>query len=358
VRHSGLASRKNKSEGNESVTVSHRVSIKDLAKDVRLSPTTVSLVLNDSPGAEAIPQDTKDRVFAAARRLNYRPSFLARSFRANRSYVVGVIAPELSDGYSALVLNGIEDYLLGHGYMYLVATHRGQDRLMEETPRRLLERHVEGIIAVNTPLHRSFVLPLVSVSGHDQVPGFTNIILNHDRAAELALQHLAALGHERIAFFKGQTSIEDSSFRWESIERAAQGIGVRIMPELCIQLPGRMPSTQTGDEAARELVKRGVPFTALFAFNDISAFGAIAAFRDMGIAVPRDVSVIGFDDVEGASYHVPALTTIRQPLAKMGALAAERLLCRIREDNQADRVTCIEVDPELVIRESTATARG
>ncbi|HLJ47133.1 MAG TPA: LacI family DNA-binding transcriptional regulator [Bryobacteraceae bacterium] len=353
-----MAHSKKESAGNGSAPVARRVSIRDLARDVNLSPTTVSLVLNDSPGAESIPQETKDRVFAAARRLNYRPNFLARSLRASRSYVVGVIAPELSDGYSALVLSGIEDYLLGQGYMYLVATHRGQDRLIEENPRLLLERHVEGLIAVNTPLHRSFPLPLVAVSGHDQVPGFTNIILNHDKAAELALRHLAALGHQRIAFFKGQDSIEDSSFRWDAIECAAQLIGLTIVPELCVQLPGRLPSRQTGYQAARILIDRGSPFTALFAFNDISAIGAIAAFRETGRAVPNELSVVGFDDVEGAAYHVPALTTIRQPLAKMGALAAENLLRRIREDDQADSVTCIEVDPELVVRGSTGPARS
>jgi LacI family transcriptional regulator len=329
-----------------------------VARDVKLSPTTVSLVLNDSPGSESIPQETKDRVFAAARRLNYRPNFLARSLRANRSYVVGVIAPVLSDGYSGLVLNGIEDYLLGEGYMYLVATHRGQERRMEEAPRRLMERHVEGIIAVNTPLHRSLPLPLVAVSGHDQVSGFTNIILNHDKAAKLAVDHLAALGHERIAFFKGPASIEDSRFRWDSIQRAVGAIGLSVLPELCVQLPGPMPSRQAGYEAARMLAGRGTTFTALFAFNDISAIGAIAAFRDIGLAVPTDVSVVGFDDVDGAAYHVPALTTIRQPLARMGALAAETLLRRIRQDDQPESVTSINVDPELVLRQSTAVRRS
>jgi LacI family transcriptional regulator len=347
---------KSKATAGNRLTADRRVSLRDLAKDVNLSPTTVSLVLNDSPGAEAIPQETKERVFAAARRLNYRPNFLARSLRARRSYVVGVIAPELSDGYSAMVLSGIEDHLIGQGYMYLVATHRGQERLIDENPRLLLERRVEGLIAVNTPLHRSFPLPLVAVSGHDQVPGFTNIILNHDKAAELGLQHLAGLGHCRIAFFKGQASIEDSSFRWESIERAARNIGLQIRPELCVQLPGNLPSPQVGYQAARTLIDRREPFTALFAFNDISAIGAISAFREAGIAVPKELSVVGFDDVEGAAYHVPPLTTIRQPLGKMGVLAAETLLRRIRIDDQADSVSCIEVDPELIVRDSTSAA--
>ena len=357
MRNSTLTTKnKRRNPSDEARTAPQRVSIKELAKHVNLSPTTVSFVLNDSPGAESIPLETKDRVLAAARRLNYRPNFLARSLRAKRSYVVGVIAPDLSDGYSALVLSGIEDCLIEQDYMFLVATHRSQDRLIEHYPHLLLERHVEGLIAVNTPLRRSLLLPLVAVSGHDQVPGVTNIVLNHDKAAELALKHLKDLGHQQIAFFRGQALIEDSRFRWESIERAAASIGIAIDSELCIQLADKMPSPGIGYEAARALVDRGKRFTALFAFNDVTAIGAIAAFRELGMSVPKQVSVVGFDDVEGASYHVPALTTIRQPLAKMGAHAAEIILQRIKHDDQADTIRCVEVDPELVIRESTMRA--
>jgi len=140
------------------------ISLKQLAALLNLSPTTLSLVLNNSAGSEAIPQDTKNRIFEAARALNYRPNFVAKSLRSQRTYSVGVLVPELSDGYSALVLTGIEDYLLSAGYMYLVASHRHVSNLIDEYPRMLYDRCVEGIIAVDTPYQQTLSLPVVSVS--------------------------------------------------------------------------------------------------------------------------------------------------------------------------------------------------
>jgi len=333
------------------------VSLKDLARRLSLSPTTLSLVLNGSPGSDSIPRETQERIFAAARGMNYRPDYLARSLRARRTYTVGVMVPEFSDGYSALVLGGIEDYLLEQGYMYLVASHRHEAKLIEQHPRLLLERRVEGIIAVDTPLKRSLPLPLVTVSGHRDLPGFTNIILNHDKAAELALAHLFALGHRRVAFLKGQPFSSDTAVRWDSIRRGARSMGLTIQQDLVAQLQGAEPSPQIGYAAAAKILKTGKPFTALFAFNDISAIGAIRALREAGFRVPKDVSVIGFDDIRGAAYHIPALTTIRQPLYRMGALAAETLLRRIKANRQPGSAESVEVDPELVVRESTCQAR-
>ena len=330
------------------------VRIRDLARNLSLSPTTLSLVLNGSPGADAIPQETKDRIFAEARRLNYIPNFLARSLRAKRTYAVGVIVPEMSYGYTGLVISGIEEHLLAEGYMYLITTHRHKRKLIDEYPKLLLERRVEGLIVVDTPLNRQFPLPLVSVSGHDAVPGYTNIILNHEKAADLALRHLAELGHRRIAFIKGQTFSSDTAIRWLSIEVAARSLGLEIDNRLIAQLEGSASSPKLGYIAARKILEAGAPFTALFTFNDLAAFGAIRAFQESGLRVPQDVSVIGFDDVYAAAYHIPALTTIHQPLDRMGTLAAETLLRRIRNDNQADRLEQVEVDPELIVRESTA----
>ncbi len=350
--------RKRTGSAKRSAVAEHRpVSLKDLAIHLKLSPTTLSLVLNQSPGAESIPPETQERIFAAARVMNYRPDYLARSLRARRTYTVGVMVPELSDGYASLVLGGIEDYLLQKGYMYLVASHRHEAKLIDLHPRLLMERRVEGVIAVDTPLERSLPLPLVTVSGHQDLPGFTNIVLNHDKAAELALTHLFALGHRRISFLKGQRFSSDTTVRWNSIRRGARAMGLEIQRDLVAQLEGAEPSPQIGYAAASKILRAGKPFTALFAFNDISAIGAIRAFREAGLNVPEDVSVIGFDDIRSAAYHIPALTTIRQPLYRMGALAAETLLRRIGANHQPGSAESVEVDPELVVRESTCPAR-
>jgi DNA-binding LacI/PurR family transcriptional regulator len=331
------------------------ITLKQVAEQVGLSTTTISMVLNNSGVAENIPQETKDRIFEAVRLLNYRPNFVARSLRSQRTMSVGVLIPELSDGYSALVLEGIETHLLAAGYMYLVASHRHAERLINEYPRMLFDRCVEGLIAVDTPYLHTLPIPAVSVSNKNPSPGVVNITLNHQRAAELGLRHLVALGHRRIAFLKGQSFSSDTEVRWNAMMGAAQELGLQVSERLHAQLEGNSPSPQVGYEATRKILRTDEKFTALFAFNDISAIGAIRAIGEAGKSVPKDYSVIGFDDIYEAAYHIPSITTIRQPLGKMGMLAAETLLKMIScaGTNVAE---AIEVEPELIERESTGPA--
>lgn len=328
------------------------VSLKQLAEHLSLSPATVSLVINRSSVADSIPQVTKDRIFEAARKFKYRPSFFARSLRTQRSFTIGVIVPEVSDGYSASVMSGVEDYLLQEGYFYFVASHRHRVDLIDEYPRMFLERSVDGLIAVDTPWHLDPSVPVVTVSGHNEVKGVTNIVLNHQRAAELALKHLVQLGHRQIAFIKGQEFSSDTEVRWANIERAARQNGLKINPRLVTQLQGDSPSPQTGYVAAKTLLATKEPFTAIFAFNDISAMGAIRALRESGLRVPEDVSVVGFDDIQSAAFQNPGLTTVRQPLREMGRAAAEILLKRINHPG-AEFCDNHVVEPELVVRETT-----
>jgi DNA-binding LacI/PurR family transcriptional regulator len=334
------------------------VSLKELAAHLGLSPSTLSLVLNDSPVANSIPQETKDRIFEAARGLGYRPNFLARSLRTQRSYTLGVLVPEISGGYTAEVLNGIEEHLLGEGYFYIVACHRHKPDLLEEYPKLFLDRRVDGIIAVDTPCKQAVPLPVAAVSGHQDVKGVTNIVLDHRKAAHLALQYLSKLGHRRIAFIKGQVFSSDTQVRWDSISEVARQMGLVIRPRLVAQLEGNSPSPEPGYIAAQKLLASGEEFTALFAFNDISAIGAIRAFREAGRRVPEDLSVIGFDDIDSAAFHNPALTTIRQPLWEMGRLAAETLLKRVAGGPDAAYPELLTVEPELVVRGSSARARS
>jgi len=333
------------------------MSLKKLAEYLELSPATVSLVINRSTVADSIPQETKDRIFAAVRKFKYRPNFFARSLRTQRSFTIGVIVPEVSDGYSASVMSGVEDYLLQEGYFYFVASHRHRADLIDEYPRMFLERSVDGLIAVDTPWHFNLSVPVVTVSGHNDVKGVTNIVLNHQRAAEVALKHLFHLGHRQIAFIKGQEFSSDTQVRWSNIECAARHHGITINPSLVAQLEGDSPSPQLGYKATKKLLASAEPFSALFAFNDISAMGAIRALRESGLRVPEDVSVVGFDDIQSAAYQNPGLTTVRQPLREMGRTAAEILLKRINRPGSDlhDRYT---VEPELMVRETTCPVSG
>ncbi len=329
-----------------------KVSLKFLADYLGLSPATLSLVMNRSAVADSIPKATQDQIFAAADKFNYRPNFLARSLRTQRSFTLGVIVPEVSEGYATLVMSGIEEYLLREGYFYFVASHHHRPDLIDEYPRLLLDRSVEGLIAVDTPWHHDLSIPVVTVSGHNEVNKVTNIVLDHRRAAQLALEHLFQLGHRRIAFIKGQEFSSDTEARWEAIVQAAARLGVTIHAKLTAQLQGEVPSPDLGYQVTRRLLARHEPFTAIFAFNDISAMGAIRALREKELRVPEDVSVVGFDDIQSAAYQNPGLTTVRQPLRKMGKIAAETVLRRIARDGM-DHPKEITVEPELVVREST-----
>ncbi len=330
------------------------ISLKALARHLGLSPTTLSLVLNESPQAASIPEETKKRIFDAARELKYRPNYLARSLRVQKTNTVGVIVPELSDGYSAMVLNGVESALTTAEYFYLTASHLHKEDLLEKLPRVLIERQVEGIIAVDTPIRFTPTIPVVNVSGHDAIDGVTNVVLNHEHAAELGIGHLYNLGHRRIAAIKGQEFSSDTLIRWETINAAAAKRGIPIAPDLTVQLLGDSPSPEVGYSAMKALLATGERFTAVFAFNDVSAIGAIRALGEMGLRVPSDVSVLGFDDIYAAAFHNPALTTIRQPLFEMGSIAAKTLLERLSNGSNGDVPREVRVEPTIIVRQSTA----
>ena len=328
------------------------VTIKAVAQHVGLTPGTVSVVLNHSPSARSIPQETQERIHAAAKELNYHPNFFARTLRNKRTFTIGVIAEEIGDSYGSAVISGIEAYLKKMDYFFLTVAHRHDEQLLSRYSQLLLQRGVEGFITVDTTIQDVPSLPTVAVAGHKKVKGVTNIVLDHIQAAKLALNYLVGLGHRRIAFMKGSRFSSDSIERWDSICEVAQQIGLPIDPELTVQIEIDDSTPLLGYPYAKQLLARNKPFTTLFAYNDISALGAIRALQEHGLRVPQDVSIVGFDDIPSAAFNIPSLTTVRQPLVRMGQVAAETLLERI--NGKDDYPSSIAIEPELVVRESTA----
>jgi DNA-binding LacI/PurR family transcriptional regulator len=350
---------------SKETTPSGHVNLRTLAEHLELSQTTVSLVLNNSPSAKSIPQETRNRVLEAAARLNYRPNYFARSLRQSRSMSVGVLAPDLSEGYFTRVMNGVVQQLTEAHYFYFTACHDWKRELIEQYPRMLVERAVDGFLLLNTPADQIEVpVPVVAISAHSAVQNVTNIVLDHHKAVESALVHLYDLGHRRIAFMRGPQAIPDSEYRWESIQQVAGEIGVAIDPSLVIRIDSAGWSTKTGQhpmapeigyKPMQGLLEKTRDFTAIFCFNDISAIGAIRALKDAGLHVPEDVSVVGFDDIQSAAYSTPSLTTVRQPLFEMGQRGAQILLERIA-NREVPYPAEIVMAPELVVRESTGPA--
>jgi len=340
--------------GTDKLPAYKSVSLKQLAAHLGLNPATISVVLNEVPG-RSIPQVTRDRIKAAAKELNYQPSLLARSLRNQRTHTIGILVPELGDGYHTQVMSGIGDQLIKAGYFYFTAHHRHQKNLVEDYTRMFIGRGAQGIIAVDTLLQHAVPIPVVAVAGHHAIEGVTNVVLDHMRAAELILTHLHSLGHRNIAFMLGQSFSSDSSERWNALVAVAKKLNIEIKPELVIALDRDMTSPELGYPVVQQLLATRLPFTALVSFNDIAAIGSIRALQDFNLRVPADVSVIGFDDIKAAAYTLPRLTTINQPLAEIGRIATQSLLDRIH--GAVDLPAEITVEPTLVVRESTGPVR-
>ncbi len=306
-----------------------RPSLKILAEYLDLSPSTISFVLNNAPG-RSIPDGTRERIREAARKFNYQPSLIARKLQGQRINTVGILLPELGEGYHSQVISGAGDLLMREGYFYFTVHHRHRPELLRAYPEILQARGVEGILAIDTNLEMETLLPTVLVAGHTKFKQVSNVILNSWCGAELALGHLYQLGHREIVYMRGQLFSADTEARWAATLEVARKLGY----------PG-----------IQKIVAEGRHFTAVVCFNDVAAMGTIRALHDCGLRVPEDVSVIGYDDIQSASYHVPSLTTIRQPLQKMGHIAAQALLAKL-----AGKPTeaLLQVEPELIVRESTS----
>ncbi len=339
---------------NSRLSSAGAVTLRAVAEHVGLAPGTVSAVLNNAPSARSIPEHTRQRIRAAAQELKYRPNFLARSLRKQRTYTVGLILEEIGDSYGSGVISGVEAYLRQHDYFFLTVIHRHDAAMLRNYSQLLLERGVEGFVTVDTSFQEPPPLPTVCVAGHRALQGVTNIVLDQEQGARVGLEHLYQLGHRKIAFMKGQPFSSDSEDRWKAICNVAQELGLTMDPDLILHLEIDDPSPQLGYPYAKQLLARKKPFTALFAYNDIAAIGSIRAFQEEGLRVPQDVSVMGFDDIPWAAFNTPSLTTVRQPLVKMGQIAAETVIGMIEESSQPPAEIAIE--PTLVVRESTGAA--
>jgi LacI family transcriptional regulator len=333
-----------------------RVTLKFIAEHLKLSPTTVSVVLTNSPLAKTIAEQTKARIWEAVERFQYRPNLFARYLQASRTYGIAVLVPEIGDEFSAMLISGIESKLAEAKFNYFVESHGFAPAEVENYPDELMDRQVEGMIFINTPLKKAMPVPVVAISDITNASGVTRVVIDNYQAMLAAIRHLKGLGHTRVAFFKGPEHNGDTEARWAAVMRVAAENGLAVKAELTATTgnyfeASKLSMMERGFNAAKTLLRRTHDFTALVAFNDGSAIGAIRAIQDCGLSVPGDISVVGVDDIQLAQFVTPRLTTIRQPLKEMGAMAASTLLRRIQGEEVSEETV---IQPELVIRESTA----
>jgi LacI family transcriptional regulator len=343
------------------------VTIRDVAKESGFSSTTVSIVLNNAPLARYIPAATKKRIERAAKKLGYRPNLFARSLRSKRSHTVGVMVVDMTDPFCTLVLRGIENSLYQSSFLPILTDMHNERSRFERYLEMLLDRRVEGLIVVANwlfldinllaDLEKSSV-PTAIIGCELKNEQMSSVIVDNELGAQLAIEHLHSLGHRKIAIIRGPKGLVDSSPRWKGIRNFAKSSGLDLDPRLILDLPeSRDPisSFEAGYKLTEELIKQKRTFTAILAFDDMTAFGAIRALAKAGIRVPEHCSVIGFDDVANSAFYTPALTTIRQPLETMGAMAVGLVVDGINAVLEKRETSAMhrKVAPELVVREST-----
>ncbi len=342
------------------------VTIRDVAKESGFSSTTVSIVLNDAPLARYIPAATKKRIEHAAKRLGYRPNLFARSLRSKRSQTLGVMVFDINDPYCTPILRGIENSLYASSYLPILTDVHNDRARFERYLEMLFDRRVEALILlanwlfvdvdVLADLEKSSI-PTVMIGRELSTDSVSSVIVDNERGAYMALEHLYALGHRKVAFIRGPKTLGDSAPRWQGIRRFAKMAELELDPRLILDLPeSRDPisSLEAGYRLTDELLKRKRAFTALMAFDDMTAFGAIRALAHAGLRVPEHCSVMGFDDVAVASSYTPALTTIRQPMEDMGNTAVSIAMDGINAVLEKREVVAVHrrLAPELAVRES------
>jgi len=343
------------------------VTIRDVAKESGFSSTTVSIVLNNAPLARYIPPATKKKIERAAQKLGYRPNQFARSLRSKRSHTVGVMVFDMTDPYCTLVLRGIENTLYQSSYLPILTDVHNERSRFERYLEMLLDRRIEALIVVANWLFLDINLlgdlekssiPTAMIGFELKTDSISSVIVDNEVGGHLALEHLYSIGHRKIAFIRGPKALTDSSPRWRGIRSCARECGMELDSRLIMDLPeSRDPisSFESGYKLTEDLIRQKRSFTALLAFDDMSAFGAIRALNKAGIRVPEQCSVIGFDDVSTSAIYSPALTTVRQPMEAMGASAVGIVVDGINAvlEKREIGATHRKVAPELVVREST-----
>ena len=335
-----------------------RATIRDVAAHAGVSHQTVSRVINGNPN---VAEATRERVMATIGELGYVPSPMARGLISNRTHSIGVVADDISDQFFARMVAGAERAARARGFYLMIGSVEPEDDELGYL-RLMLERRVEGLLLARpsvatdlsdvTAVTRAGV-PIVSV-GSVRVPG-TIVDVDNRRGGYDATRHLLEHAHRRIATIVGPADWPSSEARFEGYREALAEAGISVDDTFVERADDW--GLESGRAAAARLCTRGADFTALFAHSDLIALGAIRELRLRGRTVPRDVSVVGYDDLPVAAFVDPPLTTVHQPMEEVGALAASLLLDQLREP-AAERDTTSLLPAELVIRQSVVPPDG
>jgi LacI family transcriptional regulator len=340
------------------------VTLRDIAKETGLSIATVSMVLNKA--ARRIPPATQRLVEETARKLGYFPNLQARSLRSKRTHSIGLLIFDITDPYCALILRGVENSLGDAGYMSVLADLQNNPLRLRQCAQMLMERRVEGLVAIANPLHletelstaiQRFNIPVVVIGTESTRGRYASVVVDNRAGTWAAVEHLYDLGHRKIAVIKGPKVMSDSAPRWDGIQECARDRGIQIDRSLVVEIQGRNSTYEQGYQLTEQLLRKRKQFSALIAFDDLTAFAAIGALSNAGRRVPEECSVIGFDDIPGAAFYNPPLTTVCQYMEKQGVIGAEMMRKLLSANAMPSHEKMYaKVEPHLVVRKSTTRA--
>ncbi len=347
-------------------TKSTHVTLADVAQASGFSSSTVSIVLNEAPLSRYVAAKTKEHIRKKAEEMGYHPDALARSLSRRHSQTIGVLVFDISDPFCMSLLRGIERTLYLTPYLPIIMDADNRPEQFDRYLDMLIGRRVEGLILVANWLFAE-IDPLskieknripITVVGRDLTSrSIRSVVVDNETGGYAAIKYLHRLGHRKIAILRGPEELDDSCRRWLGIQRFATEVGLHLEPRLTFQLPALMdPSSgfEGGLRLTAELIENRVDFSAILAFDDLTALGAMRALWKAGRRVPDDCSVIGFDDVPHAALCSPGITTMRQPMLEMGSLAANLILDAIAPKPSSFQGKLLHLlPPTLVQRDST-----
>jgi len=338
--------------------------LSDIAACAGVSPYTVSVVLNGSRSNTRVSPATRDRIMEAAARLKYHPNAMARGLVRRRTHAVGVLygvvgaEVVITNPYASGVLQGILAAAAEAGYCVTIYTDLWRGGM--ENIARYRDGRTDGILVVAPPASSSIVpdlsslgITLAVVSSSGEPYGVPSVDVDNMQGGRLATRHLLELGHTRIAHLAGNRDMMSAPVRRDAYCAALQEAGVPVRPEYILET---RYDGETVQEAVQTLLRLPEPPTALFAANDTIALTAMQTAQQLGLSIPEDLSLVGFDDTPAASLVTPALTSVRQPLQQISALATRLLIAQI--EGETVETACRLMAPQLVVRNSTAPCRA
>lgn len=328
-----------------------KVTIDDVARAAGVSKQTVSRAINNKGD---ISPKTRARILALINEMGYRPNRMAQAMNTSRSHMVGLVVPDITNPFFPEIVRAVQDAAMENGYTTLVCNTENSSEI--EVMNELMTHGIDGLITFTHRAKDATVKafanrfgPMLIINREVDHPNVTSLMVDNVEGAELAVEHLVKLGHKKIGMLTTELESTSNTRRVQGYHQGLNKAGLPDDPELLVQAD---PTLAGGYSAAQTLIGHRPDVTAIFAYNDLMAVGALRACRELGVMVPQDISVIGFDDIQIASMVTPTLSSIRVDKYQIGKLAFERIFSLIQDSTGT--IETIKVRPKLMVRESTA----